>query len=272
MKVYEGLLRQKVDRRELLTMAGITESRNSSAVEVLQMAGFDSLMIDREHSALNTETISDLIRTARLLSFPCMIRAADPSYHEICRHLDQAPDGIFVPRIRTREEVETLVRTVRYGAGNLRGLGGSTCPAGKYAGWTAVTDQVEAANRTTVIGIQIETAEALENLDAILSVPGIDVAIVGNDDLSLGMGILGQWSGSRYHDAVMRIIDACHRHNVMPGIAGGDPEIMANWAEKGMRFLWYCNDIWLLWRAAADMVGRLDASLASRRLCRGEVK
>lgn len=258
MKVNEGLLRKRVDNRELLKFVGITESRSSSVIEVMQSAGFDGVLVDREHSALNDETITDHLRVARCLDFPCMVRVCEDSYSELCRTLDQGPDGIYVPRIRSRQQVEKIVKTVRYSPLGQRGLGGVTCPVSRYTGYSHVKEQIEVVNRNLVVGIQIETVEALEDLDGILSVPGIDIAVVGNDDLSIGMGIPGEITSQRYLDAVMRIIEACHRHNVMPGIAGGDPEVMGRWVEKGMRVLWYANDIYLMWMAGVRQLKKLD--------------
>lgn len=240
----------------------VMDNRSGAVVEMYHETGYDVLMIDREHTALNSETILEHIRLARALGLPCMVRAADHSYHEIGRMLDQAPDGIFVPRIRSRAEAEAIVKTIKYPPEGLRGLGGSTCPAGRYMGWPHVRDQVAALNRDTVIGIQIETAEALKDLDGILSVPGLDIAVVGNDDLSLGMGMVGQLDNPAYIEAVMKMIAACNRHDVLPGIACGDPAKVKFWLERGMRMFWATADICLMWQAARDQLKAIKAQLA----------
>ena len=263
MRVCSGNLRQRVDNRDLLVFAGIQESRSSSVVEVYQDAGYDALLVDREHTALNDETISDHIRVARALDFPVMVRVAEDCYHELNRTLDQGPDGIYVPRIRSREQVEEIVRKVKYSPVGIRGLAGSTCPAGKYYGWGSVTEQIETVNRNLVVGIQIETAEALADLDGVLSVPGVDIAVVGNDDLSMGMGIPGQLDHPDYIAAVDRVIAACERHGVLPGIAGGDPDFAAFWISRGMRVVWYTSDIYLLWAAAVRQLGALKERLGA---------
>lgn len=262
MRVCTGKLKQMVEARQLIVFGGIQESRSGAVVEAYHESGYDALLIDREHTALNEETIAELLRLARALEFPCMVRVAEDCYHELNRTLDQAPDGIFVPRIRSREQVERLVRTVKYPPLGIRGLAGSTCPAGKYVGWNSVPEQIETINRDLVIGIQIETAEALDDLDGILSVPGIDVAVVGNDDLSMGMGLPGQLDSPEYHAAVERIIDACRRHGVLPGIAGGDPATICHWVQRGMRAIWYASDICLLWTAAQKQLSDLQDALS----------
>jgi 2-keto-3-deoxy-L-rhamnonate aldolase RhmA len=266
VNVCEGLLRKRVDHRELLIFVNITESRSTSTLEVLQDAGYDGVFIDREHTALNTETIADQIRISRCLHFPCMVRVCEDCYHELNRTLDQAPDGIYIPRITSREQVEKIMRTVKYAPEGVRGLGGATCPVSKYHGWSNVVEQINTTNKNLVVGIQIEKAEALADLDGILSVKGVDIAVVGPDDLSISMGIPGDLKNPKFTDAVHRVIDACHRHNVMPGIACGDPETAAKWIEKGMRVIWYANDIYLMWLAGVQQLNKLKDATKNIKL------
>ncbi len=262
MKGCSGLLRERVARKDVLITGCIVDSRSGAVVEMYHETGYDVLMIDREHTALNSETILEYIRLARVLGLPCMVRVADLSYHELCRTLDQAPDGVYIPRIRTRSEVEAVIRTVKYPPQGIRGLGGSTCPAGRYLGWPQVSEQVETLNRDVVVGIQIETIEALDDLDGILSVPGVDIAVVGNDDLSLGMGITGQLDNPVYIQTVMKIIAACLRHNVLPGIACGEPARIKFWLDRGMRVFWSAADICLMWTAAREQITAIRTAIS----------
>ena len=264
MKGCTGLLKERVKRNDLLLVGCIMDCRSGSAVEMYHECGYDVVMIDREHTALNSETILEQLRLCRALEIPSMVRVADHSYHEFNRMLDQAPDGIMVPRIRTRADAERVIATVKYPPLGQRGLGGSTCPAGKYIGWPKVTDQVAYVNEQLVVGIQIETAEALADVDNILSVPGIDMAIVGNDDLSVGMGIPGQLDNPRYLKAVEKVIAACEKHQVQPGIAGGDPTWVRYWRDKGMRVFWCAADVVSMWTATRNGIAAIRSGLAAK--------
>lgn len=257
-----GELKKRVRRGDVLVYAGIVDARSGTAMEAFHEAGYDVVMIDREHTALNSETILEHIRLARALQMPVMVRVADPGYAELNRTLDQLPDGIFVPRIRRRAEVEQVVKTVKYAPHGQRGLGASTCPAARYMGWSSVPEQIERLNNDTVLGIQIETADALADLDGILSVPGVDVAVVGGDDLTMSMGIPGRTEGQEFHDAVERVIAACRKYNVLPGISAPDPAMARYWIERGMRAIWYAADVCLLWQAARERIDTLRAELA----------
>lgn len=261
MRGLSGDLKRRVKSGDVLITGCVMDSRSGAVVEMYHECGYDLIMIDREHTLLNSETILEQIRLARALGMPCVVRAADHSYHEINRVMDQAPDGLFVPRIRSRSEAEAVVRTVKYAPFGERGLGGSTCPAGRYMGWPKVTDMIESINNSLVVGIQIETAEALADLDGILSVPGIDMAVVGNDDLSMGMGIPGQLDNPLYIDAVMRVIDACQRHGVLPGIACGDPARLRFWKDRGMKLFWASADICLMWDAARRQIASIKSAI-----------
>jgi len=264
MRFGNGKLKERIGTSDVLIGGCVMDSRSGAVIEAYQEAGFDFVMIDREHTALNSETILEHIRMARALGLPCVVRVASDTYAELNRTLDQMPDGVFVPRIRTRDQLEKIIEMVKYPPLGKRGVGASTCPAGKYKGWGSLTEMVTTLNRTTVVGIQIETKEALENLDEILSVPGVDVAVVGNDDLSTGMGIPGQFTSDTYRNAVKGVIACCNRHGVMPGIAAGDPEVVKYWAGQGMKMFWSGADICFLWSGAAQCCKAVRQALEAK--------
>lgn len=264
MQGCTDLLRRKVAHGDFLYTGLIHDARSGSAVEAFHEAGYDVLLIDREHTSFDNATVLEHIRLARALGLPVMVRPPDDTYASVCPVLDQAPDGIFIPRIRTRADAERVVELVKYPPLGKRGLGGSTCPVGKYIGWGSVTEQIDYVNRDVVIGIQIETAEALENLEAILSVPGLDIAVIGNDDLSIGMGIPGQWQHPDYTAAVQRMIDTCTRYGVLPGIAGGDTAWVRFWAERGMRMFWCGSDVVAMWQGVARQLQKAKSGVAGK--------
>jgi len=247
MKGCTGQLKKMVKAGDVLLTGCVLDSRSGAVIEMYHEIGFDIILIDREHSGLNSETILEQIRLARALEIPCMVRVAEPSYSELNRTMDYAPDGIFIPRIRTRQEVENIMKMIKFPPKGIKGFGAGSCPAGKYLGWDPPLAQLKFFNEDFVVGIQIETAEALDNLDDILSVPGIDIAVVGNDDLSLGMNIPTQFDSPEYIAAVKKIIAACKKYHVLPGIACGDPIKIKYWKDQGMRVFWTVADILSMW-------------------------
>ncbi|MCK3685578.1 aldolase/citrate lyase family protein [Maribellus sp. YY47] len=261
MTTCTGLLKRKIENKETLLSGCVFDSRSGSVIEMYHEIGFDMVLIDREHGGFNSETVFDHIRLARALNFPCMVRVAEPSYAELNRVMDQAPDGIFVPRIRTRKDVEDFMRLIKFPPYGIKGYAGSACPAGKYLGWERPLEQFDYFNRDFVVGIQIETAESIENLDDILSVPGIDVALVGNDDLSLGMGIPTQTDKAEYIETVKTVITTCNKYGVLPGIACGDPKKIKFWRDQGMCLFWAAFDVVSMWQHTKQVYQSIQQEL-----------
>jgi len=262
MKGCTGILKQKIKNREILLHGCVHDSRSGAVIEMYHETGFDVVLFDREHTAFNNETIQEHIRLARALEIPCMVRVAESSYSELNRVMDQAPDGIYVPRIRTRQDVEDVLRLTKFPPRGVKGYGASTCPAGKYLGWQPDTlKQIGFYNDEFVLGIQIETKEAIDNLDDILSVPGIDIAVIGNDDLTLGLGMLGQFDHPDYIAVIHRVITACNRYGVMPGIACGDPEKIRFWKDQGICAFWCASDIISMWTHTRQQITAIRENL-----------
>lgn len=257
MKGCTNLLRNKVDNKEVIIFGCVMDNSSGAAIEAYNAAGFDAVMIDREHTYLNSETIRDHIRLCRALNFPCMVRVAEDSYSEFNRALDQAPDGVFVPRITDRAQVERIVEFIKYPPVGKRGLGASTCPVAKYTGWDTVQQQIEYVNKTQVLGIQIETAEALDNLEDILSVEQVDMAIIGPDDLCIGMGIPGQKEHPDFIAQVERILKVCEKYNVLPGIATGDTKQVLKFKDMGYKAFWVASEVVYIWQGAMRQMQEL---------------
>ncbi|MEW6227745.1 MAG: aldolase/citrate lyase family protein [Bacillota bacterium] len=258
---YGGTLKRRIHSGQVLVGTSIVGSRSPFVVEVFKMAGFDFIIIDREHSVLTTETAADLITVARHVGIPVLVRVPDYSYHELNPLLDQGVHGIVLPRVRTRDEVEDVLRRIRYFPLGHRGLAGSTTPLAGYDGHAAsrngFTDQV---NQETVVCLQIETREAMENLDEILSVYGVDVALVGPDDLALNLGILGQKAHPTFIQAVQEVIATANRYGVAPGIALGDMEGALTWRNEGVKVVWYSCDIGMLIQHGSGAVRELKGA------------
>ena len=123
---------------------------------------------------------------------------------------------------------------------------------------------LEVINRETLIMVQVESPTAVENLDDMLSVPGVDVALVGPNDLSINYGIPGQYEEPTFEEALLKVIEACDRHGVAPGIHFNDPALVERWIERGMRVVSIQSDAGFLLAAARATVERLRPKVGSR--------
>ncbi len=222
----------------------IQELRSPAVAQMFAAAGFDFFFIDMEHGSYDLTMASDIIKTARLEDICPLVRAPDLRYAPLSRILDIGALGVMVPRIRTREDVEHVVAELKYPPLGRRGCsitGGNNDyrpqPVGTF---------VAEANEETLVIAQIELQEAIEDIDALLSVPGVDVALLGLGDLSISLGVPGQSGHPRVLEAASKVIEACERHGVVPGIHLGNAETLAEWIERGVRMVAWSTDIWML--------------------------
>jgi 2-keto-3-deoxy-L-rhamnonate aldolase RhmA len=210
---------------------------------------FDFVWIDMEHNALSLEAVQGhLMATKASRTVPLVrVPANDPTM--IKRVLDIGAAGVIVPMIRTAQEAALAVQACRYPPQGFRGIGPRR--ASNY-GRSLGTDFFKNANENILTMVQIEHRDAVENLDGILSVPGLSGIAIGRADLSASMGYTGQWD----HPEIVRICEGIIRKalqtNVLVGMAGGDdPEIAGEWVRKGAQWIQMGGDFSLMLRGAS---------------------
>ena len=204
--------------------------------------GFDFIFIDTEHIALDRTQVSHMCHTYNALGLAPFVRIPSPDPYQACMVADDGAVGIIAPYIETPEQVRKLV-----GATKLRPLKGRSLErwlSGEEEPGDELKEYITKRNSEKILTINIESVPALENLDELLSVPGVDVALIGPHDLSCSLGIPEQYDHPKFHDAVKRIIECAHKHQVAPGLhfwADIDQEI--EWCRQGMQFLIHAADI-----------------------------
>ena len=220
--------------------------------ELMAACGFDFLCVDVEHSAVDLPQTQQLFQAIRSGHPNCaaLVRLHGVDYAFVKRYLDAGAHGVVAPLVRTRAEAELLVQATKYPPQGLRGVG--FCRANAYG--LRLADEFNRANDGILVAVQIEHIEAVRNIDAILSVPGIDAAFIGPYDLSASMGITAQFDHPDYLAAREAILTACHRHKVAPGIHVVPPDAAQAKARiaEGYRFLAYSLDITMLTTACTE--------------------
>lgn len=184
--------------------------------EQLSASGFDWLVFDVEHGTYSFPQVQAMMQAMESSrgSCPPMVRVPinDPVYFKWA--LDIGASGIVVPMVNTEEEAVRAVKSAKYPPEGYRGCG----PRRAALYGRAYKEYVETANENTLVVVMIETPTAIKNIDAILSVKGIDAIFVGPDDLSLNLGIFQQRENPKFKGALQTILDACHRHGIAPGM------------------------------------------------------
>lgn len=207
-------------------------------VEVLATGGLDCLCIDAEHAPFDRQAIDLCLMAARAGGLPALVRPASGAAHELLNALDCGADGVLVPHIRSAAEAVTLARLAHYGPGG-RGYAGSS-RAARY-GLTSIPDHLSgSAGRTTVIA-QIEDAEALDEIDAIAAVEGIDALFIGRIDLTISLGCSSP-DDARVVQAVELIVAACARAGRASGMFLSRPGDVAQWRAKGASLFLLASD------------------------------
>ena len=224
---------------------------------ILAGAGFEFVVIDNEHGAFSLESNLQIIMAARPTGLVSLVRVPDAAYHLIARTLDSGAEGVMVPRVESRDTVEQIVAAVKYPPVGRRGYGLRAIHTDRRP--VPMPDAIAHVNDNTLIIIQIESVAAIEALDDMLSVPGVDVALIGPADLSVSLGIPGRFDHPDMVSAIQRVIDACARHGVAAGAHLPDVEAWKPWVERGMRCLLCSTDENLLQSAAEQTVADLRA-------------
>lgn len=233
----------------------LSRLRSPEIAKLYALAGFDFVFIDMEHSAFNLETVADMIASARAAGIVPIVRVPEAEYAYVCRALDQGAQGIIVPRVSTPQQVRDILSWMHYPPHGLRGFASTVAQTDFRS--VPVETFIETNNRETLCIIQIERKEALENLDEMLSFPGVDVACLGYMDLSVDMGIPGQIDHPQMVGVIERLIAVSQRHGLAAGIIGPQIDPILHWMQRGMRFVSYASESQLLQEAAATAVRRL---------------
>lgn len=184
-------------------------------VEILGMAGYDFCVLDNEHGGFSPHELESMIRAADVVDLAAMVRVDyDPS--SIQKALDAGAEGIQVPKVNTRMDAETAVRRAKYPTEGERGVGFSSRSARLSREKGAA--YIRKANESVLIVAQIETAQAIENIDEILCVSGIDVAFLGKMDLSGSLGFPQEDSNPAVQEMERRFYDAVQKRAMVSGI------------------------------------------------------
>ena len=237
----------------------IVEFRQPSVMQVMANAGLDFVIIDNEHGAFNIETIADLSRAARQLGITPIVRVPEWSYAHITQPLDSGAQAIMAPRITEPQQVREILQMMKYPPAGRRGSVVARGHTDLKSG--SIVDTMKDANEESMLVVQIETKQALERLDEILAVAGVDVALVGPTDLSVSLGIPGKMTDPLLVSAIGSVLDACRRHNVYPAIHMNDLTLASHWASKGMRIVSFNSEVGMLTQAAAGAVASLGAAM-----------
>jgi 2-keto-3-deoxy-L-rhamnonate aldolase RhmA len=247
--------------RRVVIGTWVFEFNSPGIARLLASTGVDFVVYDMEHSGFGMDSIRMLLSQTRSLNLAALVRPPAGEYHLIAPVLDAGANGIIVPKVENAGQVAKVVDACKYYPEGHRGAAFSVAHDDYLPG--DVTNKMIAANDGMICALLVETVPGLENVDEIVSVPGIDLVWVGFLDLSLSMGLPGQFEHPRFKQALARILDACESRGIPVGILANDVHQSMQYIKLGFRCISYSGDIWLLQGALAQGVNEVRRGLES---------
>jgi 2-keto-3-deoxy-L-rhamnonate aldolase RhmA len=240
---------QKIRDGKLTLGLGVHHLRGSAVPLLAKAAGFDFLFVDAEHGAISTPEISQIAIAALGLGVVPIVRICAGALDEGTRALDNGALGLVIPHVDTPEQARRLVEAFRFAPMGHRSTGGSNAAFGYRP--PPAPEQQAVLNARLLIVPMIETPQAVENADAIAAIAGIDVLLIGSNDLALEMGLAGQLGHDRVREAFEKVGAARRRHGKVLGMGGiYDEELATRYMRLGARFVLGANDHALILNAA----------------------
>jgi 4-hydroxy-2-oxoheptanedioate aldolase len=257
VKLKENKVKRALRRGEVCLGTMITTMRSPQIVSVLAASGWDFFTLDTEHNQFDMETLTDMMTVAQAEDIVPLIRVPDTQYHLMARPLDNGAQGLVCPRCESREQVEMIIRSTKYHPMGARGASLS----GIHTGFHEINhaEYMKWANEETLMVIQIETKLAVDRVEELVSVPGVDAVWIGPFDLSTSMGLAGQFHHPEVEACYEKVIAACNKYSVAPGIHLGNLEALKRWIARGIRLAVYRSDSRLLMDASHGALAALRA-------------
>ena len=219
--------------------------------EMMANTGFDWLFIDAEHGAFNPQQAQSMLQAAS--PCPCVVRVPSGDEVWIKKALDIGVDGIIVPQVHIAAQAESIVKRCKYSPEGTRGVGIGR--AHKYG--IEFEQYINNANQEVAVILQAESQEAIDNIDSIVSVKGIDAILIGPYDLSARLGKIGQVTDPVVLNAIDEIAESCKAAGVKLGIFGVSAEAVKPYIDKGFTLITAGVDSLFIIKSANEILAEI---------------
>ena len=216
-------------------LGGWTLLGHPGVVEIMAGEGFDFVVADMEHTAIGLSAFHDIALAVKGTGCDLLARLQSCDPNQAKRVLDLGAHGIIVPSVNSAETAACAVAMAKFPPEGIRGA--SLCRATDYG--RSFTEYFASHNDGVLVVVMLEHVDAVENIDAILSTPGIDATLIGPYDLSASIGLAGQVNHPNVAAIRQKFLDACKQHDVSPGlhVVGGNSEAVTKATNEGFRFV-----------------------------------
>jgi 4-hydroxy-2-oxoheptanedioate aldolase len=247
--VLRNHVKEKLARGEVVASMTVRLVRGIEIARIAKTAGFDSLYVDLEHSSFSLETTSQICMAALEAGVTPLVRV--PGVADVQRILDAGALGIIAPHVQSAAEAEAYVRAAKYPPRGERSNAGAL-PHLQYRALPAA-EAYAAIDAATMVVVQFESAAAIDNADAIVAVDGVDMVLIGTNDLLADWGFPGQYDHPKVREAYAKTIAACRRHGKHAAVGGfaTRPDLAAEYVRMGARYVSTGTDLGFLLAACA---------------------
>jgi 2-keto-3-deoxy-L-rhamnonate aldolase RhmA len=259
MSAIHGILRnhmkEKLAAGQVVASMTVRVSRSIEIAAIAASVGFDTLYVDLEHNTLSIDTCCQICISAQQIGVTPLVRVPANTPEYICRVLDGGAMGVITPHVRSADEARAMVELVKFPPLGHRSAGG---PLSHYRYRSFPMAETNAAmNEATSLVVMLETIAALDNVEAIIATPGVDMLLVGSNDLCGEMGITGQYDHPMLADAFTRCIAAAAKAGKHVGIGGlaSRDDLMARFVRMGARYVSTGTDLSFLIGACKERAG-----------------
>lgn len=223
-----------------------------AAAEVLAEAGFDWLFVDAEHGPFEWRDILAVLQAVSAKT-SCVVRVPSADEVPIKKTLDLGAQGIIVPQVNTAAEANDVVRFAKYAPDGARGVG----LARAHGYGMKFEEYVQSANERVAVVVQAETADAVDNIESIVQVAGVDAVLIGPYDLSASLGVAGRLDAKPVTEAINHITETCLRAEKPLGMFGVSAAAVQPYIDRGFTLIIAGVDTLLLGRAAKNLLDEL---------------
>src|SRR5499433_4300892 len=251
-EILRNNVKEKLARDEVVASMTVRLVRTVEIARIARTAGFDSLYVDIEHSSFSLDTCGQICMAALEAGIAPFVRVPANTPDYISRVLDGGALGVIAPHIRSADEAKAVVTAAKFPPLGERSNSGGL-PHLHFRSFPAAETSA-ALNDATMVVVQFESATALERADEIVAVDGVDMVLVGLNDLLADWGIPGEFDDPRVRDAYARIIAACRRRGKHAGVGGlaSRPDLMAEYVRMGARYVSTGTDLNFLLAACSE--------------------
>ncbi len=250
MATLHNRAKEKLEKGELCIGLGLRMARTMDIGRILNTCGYDFAFIDMEHNAMHIDTAVQMAVACQDAGVTPLVRVPGYEHHHASRVLDAGAMGIVFPHVDTADQAAKLVSFCKYPPLGHRSAAGAMSQLNYMA--IPQAEACETVNKNTLLVIMVESPQGIENVDAIAAVPGVDVVLIGTNDLCMELGIPTQFGSPKVDEAYQRVIAACRKHGKHAGMGGiYDEAISQKFIGMGARFILSGGDLPLFMNAAS---------------------